>query len=351
MKSRFLRRLLLRLGALRSVIPPDDLGEELIAEDDEKVVWRKEQPERIRTLAATDTIKRNVAFILITFRGSTAQPPTRESVLAAFKTGSQNVYDFYESLSYGATFLTGEVFGPFAVDRGTGCDYSNWRTQAKTALAASGVDLTRFTNFAVIGPRVTDCTFAGVASIGGNMIYMNGTTSWSTLCHELGHNFGLRHAKSSKSEYGDPFDRMGGGRVGFHAQYRYRIGVLTGSDVHEVKTTGIYTIGALEVPGSSPKLLRIRRPDGSYLTIETRRAVGGYAPAVGPATTGITIRAVTSAGNSATLVDVASGTTTQTDAPLPSGQAWIDPLSKIRIKSGSVYWDRSRVGVTFPVVN
>lgn len=328
-----------------------DTGIGEIAEYENELVY--ERIDERRAIAPPDSIRRHIAFITITFKGVAAQPPSRAEVEASFRTGAQNVYDFFESMSYGATFLTGEVFGPIEVEKGTvTCDKWNWSTQAKNKLAASGVDLSRFTNFVVIGPGSgsSGCSFAGVAFIGGNATYMNGNIRWTTLAHELGHNFGLRHARSATSEYGDAFDRMGNGKVGFHAQYRYRMGILEASDILEVTKSARVELGALEVPNHGlPRLLRIPRGDGSYITVETRRPRGQYdPPSTSPAVGGILVRTVASTGNTSEIIDAAASTSATDDAAFLPGQSVTDPLSKITVKCIRITSTLAEVAVTFP---
>lgn len=327
-----------------------DTGFGEVAEYEDELVY-EELYDSLREIAPVDSIRRHIAFITITFRGVADQPPGRTAVESAFRISPQNMYDFFESISYGATFLTGEVFGPFEVEKVVGtCDKWNWSQQAKDKLAATGVDLKRFTNFVVIGPRSTECGFAGVAFIGGNATYMNGTTSWSVLAHELGHNFGLRHARSKTNEYGDPFDRMGSGHsIGFHAQFRYRMGILGPTDVLTVEASSRVSLGALEVPDHGlPRLLRIPRGDGSFLTVEARRSLGQYdIPATSPAVGGILVRTVTSTGNSSELVDTQAGTSTQSDAALLPDQRITDSLSGITIRCVRSHETYAEVTVTF----
>lgn len=341
----------------KPTIPPL-IAEQEIAEnfDDPKVVSVKDFGVP-RSLAAPDTIKRNVCLITVKFSDSSAMPPSNSTIWSVFKTGTKNVYDFYESMSYGATFLTGQVFGPFTITRGTtGCDHRGWITQAKEKLAATGVDLTQFTNFAVFGPASTACGFAGIASVSGNYIYINGVATWATLAHELGHNFGLGHARSSTCPtgcgiltYGDAYDRMGGGQHGFSAPSRMYMGILSSNNFATVASTGTYTLEALERKSEGVKLLRIARGDGTFINVSTRRSIGSYSPATSsPAMTGLMIQISDAKGRTLTTMDTHPATSSRADSPLQVNETWTDPLSKVKVKHVGAYDLHSRVGITIP---
>lgn len=66
--------------------------------------------------------------------------------------------------------------------------------------------------------QIDGIVFAGLAYVGGkyswvrtNEVNMYTMEYSTTILHELGHNFGLRHAKTIESEYGDPHCLMGHG--------------------------------------------------------------------------------------------------------------------------------------------
>src|SRR6185295_6073542 len=118
-----------------------------------------------------------------------------------------------------------------------------------------------------------------------------------TVAHELGHNFGLYHARAmdchpnvvgsscSAIEYGDILDILGqSGVTGHsHANQKERLGWLNyGSSpgITTVQTTGSYWIDPYETVGSNPKALKIQKftdpttGKKTWYYVEFRRPIG-----------------------------------------------------------------------------
>jgi uncharacterized delta-60 repeat protein len=102
-------------------------------------------------------------------------------------------------------------------------------THARGAAAAAGHNLNDYNRIAVVfsylgnipGSRIT---YGGLGDIIGENLWTNGSFDLRVVAHELGHNYGLRHANlwsvndgnpvspnGTSLEYGDPFDIMGKG--------------------------------------------------------------------------------------------------------------------------------------------
>ena len=102
-----------------------------------------------------------------------------------------------------------------------GCDYAAWGTEAIAARREAASSPPATTTSSSSWPYRA-CPWAGLAEVGGSRVWVNGDFDVRVVTHELGHNLGLAHAGSLAcngvtlgpscfgSEYGDPFDVMGG---------------------------------------------------------------------------------------------------------------------------------------------
>lgn len=300
------------------------------------------------TTPATSTTR--VAVLLVNFVGDTRTPWTRAQVTATFFTDAptKSVRSYYAEQSYGGMTVTGDVFGYYTidVDRST-CAWSTWHRAARDAATAAGVNLSTYTNVMAIWPGQSVCGWAGIAYVPGAYSALNNTISWTTAAHELGHNLGAHHAQAlsctqggarvpissscTTSEYGDPFDRMGGGQVHFNNYHRRQVGFLTTSDQLTIPSPGSYDIGvASDVDSSAPKIVRLARGDGTYLYLEARQPFGLFEAfsSSSNVTAGVTIRIGPDTARVQTkLVDTTSSTTTFADSALVTGQRVTDPVS------------------------
>lgn len=130
------------------------------------------------------------------------------------------IESFYSNLSQGQYSVTVRTFRMnyevnstqcYAQNGGTNC-LINLRNHAESVLTANGIPFTNQTYFALYGSSGGG-GINGLGQINGHLsITFGGGTG--TLLHEIGHNFGLRHASKlqpngSISEYGDSSSVMG----------------------------------------------------------------------------------------------------------------------------------------------
>ncbi len=118
--------------------------------------------------------------------------------------------------------------------------------------------------------------FGGLGAVGGTQSWLNGSITFRTVTHELGHNCGLEHAglwqvtdgnpisaKGKLVEYGDLFDIMGGGsdsRADFTPQSKQFIGWIDAARVKTVSKSGVYRIGRFDHKSASRKVLALKIP-------------------------------------------------------------------------------------------
>lgn len=203
-------------------------------------------------------------------------------------TALQTLTDYLLTSSYGRLFITPTVTPVIVLpypeswylasrnsqgkDNGYGIVMAHAREVARRMgfdTANYDLDVVDYKN----GPHKTETgvLFAGLASLGGKSLWLYNQTPTSlqgVLTHEIGHNLGLPHSNfwqpssspptaigpGTNIEYGNPFDVMGGaGALGqFLAHYKYNLGWLTTTSVHDVKASGTYRIYQVDQAQNDP---------------------------------------------------------------------------------------------------
>jgi M6 family metalloprotease-like protein len=276
-------------------------------------------------------------------------------------------------VSYGAVAMAFDLYGPVTVPEGTtACAWSTWLA---AAVSAANVDTSKYTN--VMGVGTGDgCTFGGVARLSNATSYLNNNVRWSTMAHELGHNYRLPHASffrctsggvnvtfsSSCSSvdftYADRYDRMGSGNPRHFSSYnRWRLGY--GTTRTDITTDRTLTIGVASVEGASNQLVVIPRgpdgvyPDGAFFVLEYRQPFGAY-DWFGNSTEmghkGVLIRFVhfEASGQRTYLLDMSPATSLYYDPALLPGKTFTDSLTGIRITTNSVSSSGASVTIDVP---
>lgn len=276
---------------------------------------------------------------------------------ATLGTGSPSLRSYLQEVSGGALDLTGDMLTDVDLGtRPTGCDSTSIRSSARTAALARGVDPDDYDYLFVDLSRHSACPWEGLASQPGNWILSNGvgykTWMWT---HEFGHNLGFTHSDTLKgcpstssvtqvnssctvSGGDDPTDTMGGGGMHLYpADYRQFAGWIPETQVIRVASSGSHELGVLGVNGIQE--YRIARGDGSYLSLEYRRATPPYDDyaASDPLVNGILVRIVTSGATVHNrLVDATPATSTTADAPLAAGRTLVDEIANAAVRTCSV---------------
>jgi fibronectin type 3 domain-containing protein len=313
------------------------------------------------TATASVSGTKRVAVILFNFADDTSQPFTAASVGQTYFAGGaadRSVANYYNEVSWGQLQLSGQTFGWYTIPATSQtCDPGTWATQADQAAQAAGIDLSTFDYKTYVYPGVGLCGWGGLAQMPGNRNWINGSPTVGLMAHELGHNFGLNHAVSvsctlangekvafgancTTSEYGDPYDVMGAAASAYHVSGWHRAMLGLTSDIQTVSNGGTYTLSPVEIQSGSPHGLRIPRGDGTYFDLEYRRPYGNF-DAFSPtsaAVNGVTVRKVASysTANKPMLIDTTPQTASFLDAPLATGQAFVDPITGIKVTTASV---------------
>lgn len=304
-----------------------------------------------------------LAVLLVNFASQPSEQPwTKTDVQSAV---FSNVGNFIQENSRSLTWLEGDVQGWLTVDY----DRSNCSTtgitgdftaKANQAAAAAGIDLSRFRRVVYLFPRISSCTWVGLATVGGNpsRAWINATLSTQVIGHELGHNLGLYHAHAlecgtavngeigdhcTNIEYGDQFEIMGNSAARHFAPFnKARLGWLDQPDtaqIAEVTASGSYQIAPyINGNGGDPVALKVpRAPDpgtgaARWYYLEYREPVGYDSPLASNANVanGVLLRsAADSVRDSSYALDLTPGSNTS------SYYDWSDPA----LVGGASYTD------------
>jgi hypothetical protein len=198
-------------------------------------------------------------LILLTTWGP--QPFTPADVSSSFAEAAR----FYERSSFHQLSLSAEVTPwlpgftapvPCPDDLGDHVPLS-FSSGPDAAAAAAGYRVASYDRVIYVTARM-DCGWDGLGV--GRQIVLNADRNWNDMVHELGHTYGLAHARrelcrgcGKKDEYGDPFSPMGHGQLDFSAYEKLQMGWL--HEVAHVSRPGSYSIGRPDVQGATPYAL------------------------------------------------------------------------------------------------
>lgn len=211
--------------------------------------------------------------LLVNFQDNPQQPWTIDQVQDMI---FGKVNDFVKENSFGQTWLSGDVRGYYTLPLNSSCDYNGFESYINAAAEADGIDTSSYLRKVYIYPKVDNCGWSGMGTVGGNpsRAWINGAFRLNTIGHELGHNFGLHHAQALECgkntvggtcynySYGDTLDIMGTSNGHFNAFNKEQLGWIKPSEQEVVTVTnsGSYSLEPYETaPAGAAKGLRIKR--------------------------------------------------------------------------------------------
>jgi M6 family metalloprotease-like protein len=328
------------------------------------------------------TGEQKVAVILASFPSKALLSSVTPALVNASFFGSGATVDtFIRESSYGETWITGDVLGPFTMDGDYFDQPLSVQQAALRAAAANSVNLTQYNHIVVVAPQgQTGMESGGMALLGcGRIPSPQGTLTASSIwmgaesmvaqdaivaiaAHELGHAFGLQHARwadygadaigpagatpaawDATHEYGDYWSNMGRQSAQWAAPQKSLIGWMPQAGVQTVTEAGSYTIAPFESTGGSQALrvsrdatgsdwlwLEYRQPQGIFDTTLPSAAFNGLLahyedPALTPTVSGSTPAMYSN------LVNFHPGVANVADPLLHAGQTWADPYGGLSL--------------------
>lgn len=320
------------------------------------------------TVTNTGTAKlgeQRTLVMLVNFEDKAEEPYTLEE---ARDMVFNQVNGFYQENSFGQTWLSGDVVGWYTLPLSSSVCDGTIDEHAEQAAAENGVDISAYDRFIYVFPK-NACGFSGSGTLSRSpsQTWINESLTLMTTAHELGHNFGLRHAHSllcqdkvtitggtgatgsapwsncESRTYGDGLDVMGWSPSGhFSAMQKRWLGWLDESQVLTVEQSGDYQIDPYAAQDQGIKALKVLKAVDeqgrkSWYYIEYRHPTGydGYLTTsenpmfIENTTSGLTVRAVyEGAGMEGSfLLDMTPETTHQVplDPLLTPGRVFDDP--------------------------
>lgn len=366
--------------------PPDILSGSIVKVQGIKIglhVAVPNQGNSFEVISASEPVaitQRKTAVILFNFQDNPVQPYTKDHAKSVTFTATNSHNAYYQQISFGKLGVqgyldsTGDVFGWYTVPiNSNNCPYSSASSSARTLAANDGFNINNYDNVIYAFPSTPGCPGWGWAYISGKEAWVQGTYSIRVVTHEEGHNYGVHHASSyscklagvpsiigdscTLSEYGDPFDVMGGA-TSYHMNnfHKGRLNWLDAANTITVTSDGTYTVAPIEQSSAGIQSLRIPRNLDSngnildYYYLEFRQPYGFDSfSSTSSVVNGVSIRIAPNYNTvkQTWLLDATPNTSTFTDSALLSGYAFYDPYKSLSITTLDVNSSGATVSIDF----
>ena len=292
---------------------------------------------------------------------------------------SNQVSTYWQSVSYGQTWFTGDFAGWYTVPLNSTDCQSNMRLAAEDGARALGYNPDSYSHKIYIYPGggchpTGGSTWTGTDSSGNftSSVYLCGTVTSYSLGHECGHTLGMRHSNAlnchgvtsgtncTHVEYGNNYDIMGYYNTGAVNAYQRDLVGWLGTRIQTVTADGNYVLSPLSVADTNLKALRIPEAydpvtnSTTYYYIEYRQPVGydSFLASYSGVTGGVLMDLGTIGTDINKLLlgsELLDGTptTTGTNEALPVGRSYTDPAIPVTITVLSANSTGATVSVQF----
>lgn len=272
--------------------------------------------------------------------------------------------DFFEQCSYGKSSIGTVTVTNLLRLSGTLAGYATagnangLKNAALAAATTAGFTTSSYDRVAVVFADTSGIVgnqfgFAGLADIAGSFSWFNGYFTLAIVTHELGHNYGLRHANlwqipvasvnpvdpaGSSDEYGDVFDVMGEGPGNattqpshFNPWFLNRIDWLPNTAVQNISSGGSYRLYRFDHAGAdlaTTRALKVQRDASTTYWLGLRRKYLGHGT-LGDVANGAYITWGYDSNVQSNLIDIDTPGTDARDASLNVGSTFTDSAAGI----------------------